>query len=101
MHSLIVFPFYFFTALSLTALLVIGARLLRSKVAINTLVVISVLVSLVAVISLLASDALSVDDLKLVPMLVLMLVSFVLAGIDAILMKSIPLDLDEEMVTGH
>lgn len=97
MHALIVFPYYFFAALNLAVVLVLLTRLLRLKVSINTLVTTSVVVSLVAMILVMSHDEISARDLKGGPMLVMAIVSFVLAGLDALLKKSLPHQIDQEL----
>ncbi|HYD46974.1 MAG TPA: hypothetical protein VEB21_01435 [Terriglobales bacterium] len=97
MHWLIVVPYYFFTALTLSALLILTARLLRLKVAVNTLVTGAVITALIGMILVLSSDAVSVADLTGRGILCLGIASFVLAGLDATLMKSLPHSIDHEL----
>lgn len=101
MHNLIVFPFYFFLALTLTALFSMFVRVLRIRVAIGTVVTIAVLSAMAAMVLILRSDAVSVDDLGAAPMLALAGASFVLAAIDRALKGILPHAIDDEMADAH
>jgi hypothetical protein len=97
LHWLIVIPYYFFSALTIFLLLVVVSRLVRSKATANTLATAAVVGGLLAVAGPLATEAVSIDDLGLVPMLVIAALSFALALIDALLKSSLVLPLDAEL----
>jgi len=97
LHSLIVIPYYFVSALAALPLLILGARLLRLKVAVNTLVGTAIALAVASIAVPLAADWVDVDAFTGRPLLALVLASLVLAGVDAALMKYLPLPLDDEL----
>lgn len=101
MHYLIVFPYYFFTALTLSLLLSIVTRVLRLRIAIGTLVTTAVLVSLGGYIAALASDGISIEHFTGLPMLAVGLTSFLLAAVDTVLKRALPHAIDEELQAEH
>lgn len=101
LHWLILIPYYFFGAMAVLTLLVVLTRVTRIKASINTLVGIAIATSAFDLIFLLGSGMLQIDDFTGLPMLVIGLTSFVLATIDFLLRKSLPLPLDEELAAAH
>jgi len=97
LHSLIVVPYYFFLALSLLPLLVLVCRLLRLKVSIGALVGVAIGMSVAAIAIPLIADWVDLARLSGRPMLLLGLLSFVLAALDAALARVLPLPLDTEL----
>jgi putative exporter of polyketide antibiotics len=96
-HWLILVPYYFFLALTLLALLVVVCRLARVKANINTLVGVAIALGVAIPIGLLALDVIDLAHLKALPMLVLAAASMVLAGIDVVLSRLLPLPLDQDL----
>ena len=97
MHGLIVVPYYFLGPLAGLPFLMLLSRLLRLKVAINTLVGGAIVLSLVSIIVPLACGWVSVDAFTGRPLAVLMGLSFVFTALDAALAKVLPLRLDDEL----
>jgi len=96
-HWLILFPYYFFTALSFLLLSIVVSRLLRLKVGVNPLVMTSVTVSVALVAVPLMLDWANLHDYEGRMMLGIGLASFVLAGVDVVLQQWLPLQLDREL----
>ena len=101
LHWLILIPYYFFGAMAVLTLLCVLTRVTRIKASINTLVAIAIASSAFDLAVLLGTGILQIGDLTGVPMLLLGLASFVLATLDFILQKSLPLPLDEELAAAH
>lgn len=97
LHWLIVVPYYFFIALALLGLLMVGTRLLRIKASINTLVGISIAVSFFDLVVLLGGGFLSIKNLTFLPLLAIFAVSLTCATVDSLLARQLPLPLDEEL----
>ncbi|MGH7896846.1 MAG: hypothetical protein ACREQQ_02775 [Candidatus Binatia bacterium] len=91
LHWLILIPYYFVGALVLCGLLAVVSRLLRLPVTMERIVAVSVFGSIGALAVLLGSGVVRIDDLGIVPILVLGVASFVLAGVDAVLVPARPL----------
>ena len=91
LHSLIVIPFYFLGAMTLGGLLAVATRVFRLGLSIERIAGIAVFTSIAALTVLLASGAVGIDDLRIVPLVVLGLVSFGLAAADARLAPGRPL----------
>ncbi len=96
-HWLIVIPFYFFGALTLLSGSVLVARLVRLHVPINALVIGSIIVSILALAVPLSLDWFNLDALTGRRAAVLLVASFIFAGIDAVLKDQFPLPLDHEL----
>ena len=97
LHWLIVVPFYFFGALALLSILIVASRLLRLKVSINFLVISSILITLLALAVPLSFDWVDLEWFTGWKAAVLLITSFLLAGIDTVLKRSITSPLDEEL----
>jgi hypothetical protein len=97
LHWLILFPYYFFGALSLLLLMMVVARLLRLKVKVNALVMIAIIVSLVTVAFPLIVGWADIGDYSGRILLLIGVDSFILAAVDAALESRLPLPLDQEL----
>lgn len=97
LHWLILFPYYFFGALSLLLLMMVVARLLRLKVKVNALVMTAVLVSLVAVALPLITGWAGIEDYSGRLLFLVGVDSFLLAAVDVALESRLPLPLDKEL----
>jgi hypothetical protein len=97
LHWLILFPYYFFGALSLLLLMMVVARLLRLQVKVNALVMIAVIVSIVSVALPLIAGWAEIGDYSGRMLLLIGVDSFILAAIDAALESRLPLPLDQEL----
>lgn len=96
LHWLILFPYYFFTALGTSLLLLLLCRILRARLGANLLVTASVLLALVGVGAPLASGALRISDYSSLGFIVLALNSLLLAFVDTLLQPILPLPADLE-----
>ncbi len=97
LHGLIVVPYYFLGPLASLPFLMVVSRLLRLKVAINTLVGSAIVLTLVSIIAPLFFKWVSLDAFTGRPLAILMLLSFVFTAADAALAKALPLPLDDEL----
>lgn len=97
LHWLILFPYYFFGALTLLGVLLLIARLTRLEIAINTLVTTAMVVSLVTLIVPLVFGWVGIGSFTGLGVAMVLVASFVVAAIDAFLYRSLPLPLDEEL----
>lgn len=97
LHALILIPYYFFAALAVLACLMVVCRLLRARLAINTLVGTAIALSLVLIIAPLALDWVDLAAFTTWPMVALGLVSFLAAGIDVALAKRLRAPFDKEL----
>jgi len=97
LHSLIVVPYYFVAPLAFLPLLMVVSRLLRLKVAINTLVASAIVLSLLSIIAPLFFKWVSLDAFTGRPLAGLVLASIVFTACDAALAKTLPLPLDDEL----
>jgi RsiW-degrading membrane proteinase PrsW (M82 family) len=97
LHYLILVPYYFFGALTLTLAIILACRLTRRSLAINAVVSASVLGTIASLFVVLSTYHVSIEHFRLLPLLGLLAVSFLLAGIDAVLRKRLPLALDREI----
>jgi hypothetical protein len=91
LHWMILIPYYFFGALVLASLLAVASRLWRVVVSMERLAAVATGGSIATLAILLGSGAVAIEDLTLLPLLVLGFTSFVLAGVDAMLAPSRPL----------
>jgi membrane associated rhomboid family serine protease len=97
LHYLILIPYYFFGALLVLATLILLCRVTRLKVAIHNLVGTAIVLSAVLLAAILATPQISIADFRALPMLVLGLASMLLALLDSLLRRALPLPLDEEL----
>lgn len=98
LHWLIVIPYYFLGAILLAGLLAVACRLLRVAASMDRLAAVATIGSIAALTLLIATGAVGIGELTLLPLLVLGLISFVVAGLDALLAPGRPLasERDEE-----
>lgn len=97
MGWLVLFPFYFFSALTVFLALTLLARLARLKIGANQIATTAVILALGVVVVPLALDHFDVHDYSGRRMMVLAGVSLVLALIDTILQAYLPLPLDRDL----
>ena len=97
LHGLIVVPYYFVAPLAALPLLMAVSRLLRLRVAINTLVGSAIVLSLLSIIVPLFFKWVSLDAFTGRPLAGLVVLSFVFTACDAALAKVLPLPLDDEL----
>lgn len=96
-HWLLLIGFYFFTSLTCLLALTVISRLVRASVAVNTLVMTSISVSFIAILVPLLTGWARLTDYSGTRLLMLGVASFILAAIDLILQRWLPLPLDEEL----
>ncbi|GIW43586.1 MAG: hypothetical protein KatS3mg077_0868 [Candidatus Binatia bacterium] len=97
LHYLILIPYYFFGALSLTAFLIVSCRLFALRVPIAYLVGASVIGTVAGLLIALATYHISIDHFGFLPLLALAASSFLFAAIDAALQTWRRLPLDAEL----
>jgi hypothetical protein len=96
-HWLIVIPFYFFGALTLLSASVLVTRIARLRVSINALVIGAILISVLSLAVPLSLDWFDLDALTGRRVAILLVASFIFAGVDAILKDQLPLPLDHDL----
>jgi hypothetical protein len=102
LHWLILFPYYFFGALTLLGVFLLFARLMRARVSINALVIAAIVLPVIAMAIPLLLGWVGIASFTGLGVAVLLLTSFIFAAIDAIVCRSFPLPLDEELeAEGH
>lgn len=97
MHWLILLPYYFFTAIGTSLLLLLLCRLVRARVGSSSLVTAAVILSLIGVAAPLVSGQMGIDDYSTLGFLVLAAASLLLAGLDTLLQPLLPLPADDEL----
>jgi hypothetical protein len=97
LHWFILIPFYFFGSLAALPFLIVVCRLLRLKVPINALVGTAIALSVAGIAVPLACDWVNLTSFRGGPMLVLGILSMLLAAVDAALVNTLPLPLDQEL----
>ena len=97
LHWLIVIPLYFFAALTLLLSLILVARLLRLRVSVNPLVIGAAALALGLIVAPLVAGWVTLDAYTGRVVLVLIVASFAVAGIDTLLQSLLPLPLDDEL----
>lgn len=97
MHWLILIPCYFFGAMSVLALFMLGGRVLRLKLPIDWLVGVAIAIAAAAVALPLALDLVDLHSVSGRAVLALGVASFVLTGVDAALARLLPLPLDRDL----
>ncbi len=97
MHYLILIPYYFFGALTLTLLLIVTCRLVRRSMPIAVVVSAGVLGTVAGLFVTLSTYHISIDHFRFWPLLGLVAASFLLAAVDAALQRRRPLALDREI----
>ncbi len=99
LHYLILIPYYFFGALTLTACLLPVCRLLSLRLPIAYLVGTGVLGTVGGLIATLATHHVSIEHFGFVPLLILLAASYLLATVDAALARWRKLPLDDELAS--
>lgn len=97
MHWLVVIPFYFFAAILTCLALTLASRVLRLKVGANGLAITAVLLAVGVVAVPLAADWIDVAHLTGRRLLVLGAATFVLAALDTLLQRLLPLPADRDL----
>ncbi len=98
LHWLIVVPLYFFTTLTLVLSFIQVARLLRLRVSVDALVTGASALAIGLIVAPLVAGWVTLDAYTGRAMLVLIVASFAVAGLDALLRESLPpLPLDDEL----
>lgn len=97
LHWLIVIPLYFFAALALLLSFILLARLLRLTVSVNPLVTGAVVLALGVIVAPLLAGWTTLDGYTGRVLLVLILATFAIAGLDTLLQSALPLPLDKEL----
>lgn len=98
LHWLVLIPYYFFSALCVLLLLIVVCRLLRVRIGANALVITSVLVAAGGVLLPLATGWAHIADYGGIGLVVLGVVSFMFAALDAWLEPRLALPLDQELL---
>ncbi len=101
MHWLLLFPYYFFSALTCGGALLILHRLARRSPDLDRLAAISCVTAIVVVAFPLLSGWAEIEDYRAMPMLLLGLGSFLLAVLDAGLRHALRLPVDQEFEPGY
>jgi hypothetical protein len=97
LHWMVVIPMYFFTAMTLLALFILVARLLRARVSLDPLVASACALALGLAVGPLVVGWATLDAYTGRVVLGLIVVSLALTGLDTILRSPLPLPLDEEL----
>jgi len=97
LHALILIPFYFCSAIFALPVLVVLARVLRIKVGINPLVYLAIGSAVAGIVVPLAAGLLPLRAYNGRGLLILVLGSLVLAAVDSLLKRALPLPLDDEL----
>lgn len=97
LHWLIVFPYYFFGAILTLASLILLCRLFRLRVPAHVLVGTAILGSMLTLALSMGSGLVSLSELRFLPLLILAGTSLVLAALDLVLSRLLPLPLDQEL----
>ena len=97
LHWVIVIPYYFVATLAILPFLILACRLARLKLSINSLVGAAIVLSVAGIIALLGLHWVDLGRLTGRPLLALILASFVLAALDLVLSRALPLPLDNEL----
>lgn len=97
LHWLIVIPLYFFTALTLLLSFILIARLLRLRVSVNPLVTGAGTLALGLIAAPLLTGWVTFDAYTGRLLVALIVASFAVAGLDALLQSPLPLPLDDEL----
>ena len=95
LHWLILFPYYFFGAFVLTTLFAILSRVLRLPLTIERLAGAGIVASVGLLVALFAVGTVGIGDFTLLPILGLIAASFLLAALDTLLKKPLPLSAED------
>lgn len=97
LHFLIVIPYYFIGALLALPLLMVICRILRLRTSINTLVGGAIGLAVAMIVVPLACDWVDLVSFTGRPLLLMVVASLLLAGVDVALAQRLPLPLDDEL----
>lgn len=97
LHYLILVPYYFFGAITLTLAIIVLCRLVRLTLPVSVVVSIGVLGTVAGLFVTLSTYHVSIDDFRFLPLLAIFVVSLLLAGVDHALRQRLPLPLDKEI----
>lgn len=96
-HWLLLIGFYFFSAVTCLFGLVLLGRFVRASVSINTLVLTAISISFLAIALPLVLGWARLADYTGTRLLLLGVGSFILAAVDIVLQRWLPLPLDQEL----
>lgn len=97
LHWLILFPYYFFTAVSLYLLLTLVCRVVRAGASANPLAMTAALSAVVLTALPLLAGMTRLAQYSWQGLVALLAINFVLATVDAVLAGSLKLPLDSEL----
>ncbi len=97
LHWLILFPYYFFTALTVYLVLVVACRIVRAQPSANPLATTAVVTGVVLTALPFVASNVSIDAYGWQGLVFLLVVSLALATVDTVLKSSLPLPLDQEL----
>ena len=97
LHWMVVVPFYLFGSITLLLSFILAARLLRLRVSVGPLVPGACALAIGLVVVPLVAGWVTLDAYGGRVLVVLVVASFALAGLDALLQPLVPLPLDEEL----
>jgi len=97
LHWLILIPFYFFGSITLLLSFILAARVSRLRVSVDPLVPGACALAVALIVVPLLAGWVTLDAYGGRVLVVLIVASFTLAGLDALLQPLVPLPLDEEL----
>lgn len=97
LHALILIPFYFCAAIFALPALIVVTRVLRIKVGINPLVYLAIGSAVAGIIVPLAAGLVPLHAYNGRGLLVMVIGSLLLAAVDSLLKRALPLPLDDEL----
>jgi hypothetical protein len=101
LHWLIVIPFYLFGSITLLLSFILAARLLRLRVSVDPLVTGASALAIGLIVVPLVAGWVTLDAYRGRVLVLLIVTSFALAGLDTLLQRLVPLPLDEELREGE
>ena len=101
LHWLILIPFYFVGSITLLLSFILAARLLRLRVSVDPLVPAACALAIGLTLVPLVAGRVTLDAYGGRVLVVLIVASFALAGLDTLLRPLVPLPLDEELREGE
>ena len=101
LHWLIVVPLYFFGNMTLCLSFIVAARLLRLRVSVEPLVTGTSALAIVLTVVPLVAGWVTLDASAGRVLIVLIVASFAVAGLDTLLQSLLPLPLDKELREGE
>lgn len=97
LHTLIVVPFYFFSAILTFLVLALACRITRAKIGANSLAIVAVILAVAVVAVPLALDWIDLAHMNGRRLLVLAVATVVLAAVDTLLQPLLPLPADRDL----